>query len=211
MMKPEVIIYDCDGVLVDSRKSNEAFFNFVLREFDIPPLTTEQLNVIYSWSARNAIDFLIPSKTLRQEVKAYMKAVDNSRFIPLMSVEPHIKDVIANLRKEYKFAVATNRGKSVSIVLEIFGMEGLFDITISSMDVEEPKPHPECLLKILKHFGVSPHESLYIGDGEVDSVASQRAGIPFLAYKNPSLSALHYLDDHRELFSVLSRKKMGKK
>ena len=55
-MNTEVIIYDCDGVIVDSRRSNEAFFNHILASFGLPPLEPEQLELIYSFSDRAAID-----------------------------------------------------------------------------------------------------------------------------------------------------------
>ena len=202
-MDIEVIIYDCDGVIVDSRKSNEAFFNHVLGTFDLPPLEPEQLELIYSFSGRAAIDFLISSDSLREEIKTYMKGVDNSPFISLMSVEPHIKEVVSELRKQHKIAVATNRGKSVRTILQKYDLDELFDMTVTSLDVTEPKPNPECLLKILDHFGIPPQKALFIGDGQVDSMASQGAGIPFLAYKNPSLKAFQHLNSHLELSAML--------
>ncbi len=54
----QVIIYDCDGVLIDSRESNRAFYNHILARFGLPPLTEAQLEVVHVSTAQGAIDYL---------------------------------------------------------------------------------------------------------------------------------------------------------
>ena len=49
---PKVIIYDCDGVLFDSKEANEAFYNHILDHFGMPPLEPEQLEFVYSSTVR---------------------------------------------------------------------------------------------------------------------------------------------------------------
>ena len=74
---------------------------------------------------------------------------------------------------------------------------------MSCYDVTRPKPHPECLQKILRHFRASPDEALYIGDSEVDRLVAEAAGVPLAAYKNPGLQARYHLQDHRDLLKIL--------
>jgi HAD superfamily hydrolase (TIGR01509 family) len=107
------------------------------------------------------------------------------------------------LRPAYRTAIATNRGKSLPLVLQELGLADLFDLTISSYEVAKQKPHPECLLKILEHFRVEPGEAMYIGDARVDLLASRRAGVTFVAYKNPDLEAGYHLQDHLDLLKIL--------
>jgi phosphoglycolate phosphatase len=54
----KVIIYDCDGVLIDSRESNQAFYNHILDRFGLPPLTPAQLEAVHVKTAEQAIDYL---------------------------------------------------------------------------------------------------------------------------------------------------------
>ena len=56
-----------------------------------------------------------------------------------------------------------------------------------------PKPHPEALVKVVDHFSVSPEEVIYVGDSRVDELAARDAGIPFVAYRNPDLTAEHHV------------------
>ena len=199
----KVVIYDCDGVLIDSRQANAAFYNHILEKFGLGPLSPRQLDFVQSSTAREAIDFLFQGTTWRAEAQDYQRGIDNRPFVPLLRLEPHIREVLASLRPAYHTAIATNRGKSLPLVLKELGLDGLFDLTVSSYEVENHKPHPECLLKILEHFQVAPGEAMYIGDAPVDLLVSRRAGVIFVAYQNPELEADYHLQDHRHLLEIL--------
>ncbi len=203
--KPSVIIYDCDGVLIDSRRSNEAFYNHILAHFGQPPLTPAQLDVVHAATAQEAVDFLFRDTPWLAAAQDFQRQIDNRPFLSLIRLEPHVREVLMQLRPAYHTAIATNRGKSLAPVLTALGLNGLFDLTVSCYDVSRPKPHPECLLKILHHFRVRPEEALYIGDSEVDRLVAEETGVPLAAYKNPRLQARYHLRDHQELLGVLEK------
>jgi phosphoglycolate phosphatase len=203
--KPSLIIYDCDGVLIDSRRSNEAFYNHILGHFGLPPLTPEQLDLVHAATAQEAVDFLFGGTPWLAAAQDYQRHLDNAPFLSLIRPEPHVREVLARLRPAYRTAIATNRGKSLAPVLHTLGLAGLFDLTVSCYDVSRPKPHPECLQKILRHFRLRPDEALYVGDSEVDRLVAQEAGVPLAAYKNPRLRALYHLQDHLELLQLLDK------
>ena len=69
-----------------------------------------------------------------------------------------------------------------------------FDLVVSAQDVSHPKPHPESFARILEHFRLSPENAIYIGDSRVDEKFAANAGVPFVAYRNPELTADYYLD-----------------
>lgn len=199
----QVIIYDCDGVLIDSRESNRAFYNHILGRFGLPPLTEAQVEVVHVSTAQGAIDFLFQGHAGLEEAQAYQRTINNDPFLALLRLEPHIREVLARLRSQHHTAIATNRGKSLPLVLKTLGIDDLFDLTISAYDVSRPKPHPECLLKILTHFGAGPEAALYIGDAALDQEVAAAAGVPFAAYKNPGLEARYHLQDHLDLLDIL--------
>jgi phosphoglycolate phosphatase len=200
----KVIIYDCDGVLIDSRRSNQAFYNHILNRFGLPPLTPEQLEVVHVSTARAAIDFLFRDSPHLDEAQAYQLEIDNAPFLSLIRPEPHVREILAYLRPAYRIAIATNRGKSLPLVLSRLGLEGWFDLTVSCYEVSRPKPHPECLEKVLEHFRAGPREAVYIGDAALDGEVAGAAGVPFAAYKNPGLAADYHLRDHLDLIAILA-------
>ena len=204
MIKPKVIIYDCDGVLIDSKKANEVFYNHILKHFGMPPLNREQLEFVHVSTALGAIEHLFQSTNKMEEAKAYLKVIDNTPFILLLRLEPHIRTVLECLRPNYHTAIATNRGLSMPLIMEKHRLGELFDMVVTTLDVRNPKPDPECLFKILRHFKADPHEALYIGDSEVDRLVSEVANVHFAAYKNTQLKAAYHFNDHMDLLSMLS-------
>jgi phosphoglycolate phosphatase len=201
----KIVIYDCDGVLFDSREANEAFYNHILERFGMPRMREEQLGLVHVSTAKEAIDYLFDGSPYREAAHAYRETMDYSPFIPLMRLEPHVRETLARIRRYCRTAIATNRGYSMLLVLQAHRLEDLFDLTVTSLDVDAPKPHPECLLKILGHFGLEARDAVYIGDAEVDRLVAQGSGVCFAAYKNPGLEADLHLDDHREVLRCLGR------
>ncbi len=204
MRRTKIIIYDCDGVLIDSRRANEAFYNHILQRFGLPEITSEQLTQAQSLTSQEALVLLFGHTPWLHAAQDYAKAVDNTPFLPLITLEPHVRETLAWLRPSYGTAIATNRGRSLPLVLEYLGLTELFDLIVSSLNVGHPKPHPESLRVILRHFGIYPQEALYIGDAEVDRRMAAQAQVPFIAYKNPELEALYHLRDHLELLNILT-------
>jgi len=198
----QIIIYDCDGVLIDSRESNRAFYNHILARFGLAPLTEEQLEVVHVSTAQGAIDNLFKGHPALEEAQSYQRNINNDPFLALLRLEPHIREVLGRLRSRYRTAIATNRGKSLPLVLKNLDLTDLFDLTISAYDVSRPKPHPEGILKILDHFRIKPEAALYIGDATLDQEVAAAAGVPFAAYKNPGLQARYHLQDHLDLLTI---------
>jgi len=56
---------------------------------------------------------------------------------------------------------------------------------------------------VLRHFGVQPPQMLYVGDSVVDESAAAAAGVPFVAYRNPSLTADRHIEDLAALTAFL--------
>jgi len=192
-----VIIFDCDGVLFDSKDANVAFYNHMLSYFDLPPMTQEEVEYVHVSTAEGALRYLIAARDPRivEQVLNHRPRIDYTPFIHLMHMEPNLKELLTALPHHIKRAVATNRSYTIGDVLRIHGLEGEFQLVISALDVENPKPHPESVFKILNHFAVAPSEVLFVGDSEVDQQAAQGAGVPFIAYKNLSLQAEYHIDD----------------
>jgi phosphoglycolate phosphatase len=203
LQKLQVLIYDCDGVLIDSSQANQAFYNHILAHFGRAPLTPEQWDYVKPLAAPDALIWLLQDTPWLAAAQEYQKTVDNTPFLPLIQVEPDLVATLTRLRPGYHLAIATNRGKSLLPVLEHCGLKAFFDYTISSLDVQHTKPHPECLHRILEHFDVPPTQACYIGDSDLDREISAWAGVLFIAYRNPSLKADFHLHNHLDLWRIL--------
>ncbi len=198
-----IVIFDCDGVMFDSRAANEAYYNKILERFGMPLLTQDDTDIVHMYTGEDSVNHLFRNSPRLAEAQQYRKQIDYDQFIPLMAMEPHLEEVLGALRDQYRLAVATNRRSSIHTILNLFDLKQYFDLVVCSLDVEIPKPHPEIVFKIFNHFKAAPSEAIYIGDMPLDQAVAREAGISFVAYKNPSLQAEYHVSDLREIVRIL--------
>lgn len=203
MKKTRAVIFDCDGVMFDTREVNRMYYNRILKHFGIPDMTEEQLEKAHMDTAKNAIRDLIQDKLDLDEVLNYAASLSYNDLVPYMIMEQDLKTVLNNLRSSGLItAIATNRTTTMPLVISHHGLEGLFDLVVTTKDVENPKPAPDQLFKILNHFGLTPEESIYIGDSEFDQIASKAAGIRFFSFRNKKLESVKDLSSLSEIEGI---------
>ena len=136
------------------------------------------------------------------EVRAFTAGIDYQKLFPLMIMEKGLRETLQALRGRVELAVCTNRASSMEMLLSSFGLEGYFSCVMTAARVENPKPHPEPLWKVLEHYGIAPEEALFVGDSEVDRQAADAAGVPFVAYRG-DMPAMARIDRHQDLLLLL--------
>ena len=203
MKNIKVVAFDCDGVMFDTMKANMAYYNQILNHFGRPAMTTEQFAFCHMHTADQAIANLFNDMESFGAAQAYRKNMSYLPFLKYMEIEPYLKPLLERLRPRYKTAVATNRSDTMDRVLSEHGLERHFDLIVSAADVDRPKPHPDPLIKILEHFRIDPCHSIYVGDSKLDEIAAKAAGMPFVAYKNGSLSADFHILSLKEVEGIL--------
>jgi len=199
----KVVAFDCDGVMFDTVKANTIYYNTVLNHFGKPDMTHEEFVYTHMHTADKAIAKLFGDEKSIEAAQIYRKQMSYIPFLKYMEIEPYLKPLLKRLRPKYKTAVATNRTDTMQRVLIDHNLEEYFDIVVSALDVENPKPSPDQLVKILGHFNIEPYQLIYIGDSTLDEIAAKAAGIPLIAYKNSSLDADLYINSLKELENIL--------
>lgn len=180
--------------MFDTVAANQAYYNQILLHFGRPPMTPEQFAYCHMHTGDNAMRHLFGDDDRQmQAAQTYRRQMGYSRFIHLMAIEPHLIPLVRSLRPEVKAAVATNRADTMEEVMQVHGLADEFDLVVTSRDVPHPKPAPDVLVKVLKHFDLAPEEALYVGDSTVDEQAAAAVGIPLVAYRNPQLKARFHI------------------
>lgn len=195
----KVVIFDCDGVMFDSKAANEAYYNHILYHFNKPRMDPEQCAFVHANTARQSVAYLFQNDPRASEAEDFRQRMSYFPFISKMKMEPYLKTFLEYLASSYKRAIATNRSDTMGRVLKEHGLEGYFELVVSSMDVERPKPAPDALLKILTHFDAGPTEAVYIGDTHIDELTARAARVPFVAYKNAKLAADCHIEHFRDM------------
>ncbi|MBK5100099.1 MAG: HAD hydrolase-like protein [Desulfobacteraceae bacterium] len=203
------VIFDCDGVMFDSRQANIHYYNHLLAHFGLPPMTEDKVSFVHMHTANESVSYIFQGTPYVEEAEEYRLQMDYAPFIKDMIIEPGLKELLRALRPHFRLAVATNRSNTIGDVLERFGLTGFFDIVVSSLDVSNPKPHPEAIFKILDFFGIGPEQSIYIGDSMVDYETTNAAGVLFISYKNRELEADYHVDGLMDIVGKVLGSRLG--
>ncbi|MGD9367068.1 MAG: HAD-IA family hydrolase [Desulfobacteraceae bacterium] len=198
-----VVAFDCDGVMFDSSQANRAYYNHILAHFGMPSMTAGQFAYAHMHTVDQTLEYLIPDTDMLSAARQYRRKMRYLSFIRYMVVEPTLKVLLEKLTPAFKTAIATNRTDTMDRVLSEHHLEGQFDIVVTASDVRYPKPHPEQLNVIVKHFDIDPQQMIYIGDSLLDAQAAKAAAVPFIAYCNPDLSADAHIVSLQQIESIL--------
>lgn len=195
------VIFDCDGVIVDSRESNTVFYNRVLEHFNLPPMTPEQEQFCFMATAMQALLHIVPPHLHKQIGYVTSEVVNYHRDImPMLRLQPGFVDFIDYLRdKQVRMAVHTNRRlEGIQTVLDIFGLPSYFDPVVAA-DTAAPKPSPEGTLRICATWQTPPETVLFVGDSEHDKETAQGAGVVFAAFNGGALRGQITATDYADL------------
>lgn len=180
------IIFDCDGVLFESRQANLEYYNTIFSIMGEAPVTKddrERAHLCHTAASPVVFEVVLGSERLGEALGIASK-IDYRQFIPFMTPEPGMVEALSCLSERFPLAVATNRGTSMKEILCHFDLDRYFSAVVTSRDVERPKPHPDMLHLASERLGIQEEDLLFVGDSELDRQAALTAGIPFVAYKS---------------------------
>jgi phosphoglycolate phosphatase len=201
------VIYDCDGVLFDSLEANRSLYNRICASMGRKPLTETELAYCHTHTVFEAIHLLFEGdEAAEKSALDFLKhRVDLKEFVEYLIMEPYLLPTLSALRqRKILTAICTNRTTSMKHVMEKFGLRTYFDMVVTALDVEHPKPHGESVEKIASALNLKKEEILFVGDSDVDKKTAEASGVSFVAYKTRNLSEDAFIDDHRALLELLS-------
>ncbi|VEN74208.1 conserved hypothetical protein [Candidatus Desulfarcum epimagneticum] len=201
--KIKIVAFDCDGVMFETREANIAYYNRILSNLGRPDMTPEQSAHAHMHTVGEALSHLFPDPEEREAANDFRKELGYLPFLKYIRIEPYLKTLLKKLRPKFKTAVVTNRTDTMAHILELHGLEDLFDMVVTALDAPRPKPHPDPLLKMLGHFKARPDQAVYIGDSKVDEEAAGASHIPLVAYANPSLDAARHIESLKEMEGIV--------
>jgi HAD superfamily hydrolase (TIGR01509 family) len=199
----KVVAFDCDGVLFDTQEANRAYYNFILAHFGRTAMDDGQLRFVHAHTLHQSLEHLFADEDERREAVAFRNTIDYGRFLRLLTIEPSLIGLLDWMRDRFRTAIATNRTDTMDRLLQEFGLTDRFGLVVTSLDVARPKPFPDPLWKILSHFGAEPRQAVFVGDSQIDEATARAAGVWFVAYRNPALSADRHIRSLAELKPLL--------
>jgi HAD superfamily hydrolase (TIGR01549 family) len=198
----EAVLFDVDGVLMDSLEANTHFFGKLFTHFGYEAPTKAEYKKIYNLSIRDVIRVWAKVESEEQIEKMW----EYSRTLPydlgLLSQPEDAPKVIADLAKRYRLGIVTSRGVlGLEKYFDFSGLKIFFEASVVYEETEKHKPDPEPINLILEKMKLTPSSAVYIGDSATDVEACQSIGMRCISFNNQE--SLPEATAHAENFSDL--------
>jgi HAD superfamily hydrolase (TIGR01509 family) len=171
-IKPDAILFDLDGVLVDSVDTWLTSLNIALTQFNHKMITRDDfIDNYWGHDLHNTLNLIgVDQKAAAICNSLYKKNLNEVKLYP------NVKSTLQKLNS-YKKGLITNTPKiQTNNILKKFDLNKYFDVVITSDDVSYAKPNPEIVLKACKILHVEPENVIMIGDTKSDIEAGKAAG-----------------------------------
>lgn len=174
----KAVVFDLDGTLADSIPLTIYSIKETIRQITGKTLSDDDITKEFGPVDTEIIKKLLGEESKENGVELYVKTFSEN-FDSFIKPIDGIYELVTYVKESnFKIGLFTGRGLRVSrIIIEKLGLSNLFDFILSGDDTTKPKPDPEGILKVLDKLDVSPKESIYVGDFDVDVLASKTAGV----------------------------------
>lgn len=180
----KAVIFDIDGVLLDSFNANLKYFQDLLVKVGYPPPTKEQFKPLFHLTMFDVIKTVtkLPDEKV-QEIWEMGKnrAVEYPHH--LLIINQGVEETLEILSKKYILGIVTSRVKEgLYEIPALLKLKKYFPVTIAYEDTQNHKPHPQPLLLACEKLKINPETAIYVGDAKSDILAGKAAGMKTLLY-----------------------------
>ncbi|MBD3610281.1 MAG: phosphoglycolate phosphatase [Gammaproteobacteria bacterium] len=183
--KPEMVLIDVDGTLVDSVPDLAWCVDEMMKKLDMP---VRGEAAVRNWVG-NGVERLVRRALLNQldgEPEEALFEQAYPIFLDLYAentskrsvLYPGVREGLDYLKSAgYKLGCVTNKAEQFTIpLLRDLGIHDEFEIIICGDTLAEKKPHPMPLLHAAEYFSVKPDNAMMLGDSMSDVKAARAAG-----------------------------------
>ncbi len=216
--RTHLIVFDCDGTLVDSQHAIVEAMSIAFRNHDIVPPTAQATRRTVGLPIGEAISRLLPDGEegrLDDVVAHYKEAAYILRQQPEHEepLYPGVTEVLESLlAKGFQLGVATGKSRrGLQATLERHALSDHF-VTLKTADDGPGKPNPDILQDAMSETGAAPETTVVIGDTTFDILMAVRAraraiGVAW-GYHTPeeltATGAVHIAQSFTDLPSVIA-------
>jgi HAD superfamily hydrolase (TIGR01509 family) len=180
----ELIIFDCDGVLVDSEIIAHQLLAQMMTDLGHPMSTAE---AIEKFAGRSLADILpLLEATLGRSIPDHLGQRYGDLLLERLRRDlkplPGVKTAIAAL--QYRRCVASSSSLDrIRLSLDVTGLTPLFGSNIfSATEVAHGKPAPDLYLFAAEMMAVSPERCVVIEDAALGAIAGRAAGMKVIGF-----------------------------
>lgn len=176
----DVIIFDLDGTLIDSRLDLANSVNFIRTQLALEPLDH---HVIFSYIGdgvakliQRAVGEGFGQESVQQGVEAFLRHYRH-HLLDNTVLYPGVLEVLADLGHQVLTVLTNKPLESTLAILQGLKIQNRFRFVHGGNSFEQKKPHPVGIKKILEDTRISRNRALIVGDSRVDIETGQNAQI----------------------------------
>ena len=207
-MKIKLIIFDLDGVLVDSRHMHYEAMNAALETINEKYIINhnEHLARYDGLSTKQKLELLTKEKGLDPKLYSDIWTLKQEKTLEIIDktyiYDERIRSILADLKKrKYVLYCASNSiWNTIKLMLLRKGFLEYFDYFISNEDVKNPKPYPEMYLKCIERSTFSTNEVMICEDSHIGRKAALYSGANLCPINDPFDLTLTKINNYIKFF-----------
>lgn len=199
-MSLELVIFDVDGLLIDSEQVWQKVWRQVAHEFTLDIDGSQIFLEVLGRSGPEVEQIMTEALRNQCQVSSFLK-IAREKGLERLTWDLHLKPgaipLLEYLKKmNYRMAVATSTSRNLTLTrLKQLNIYKYFDYICCGDEVQNRKPSPEIYQNVLKQLHVAPHQALVLEDSSVGVEAAYCCGIPCIMV--PDIVSASILDKKR--------------
>ncbi|HUA04561.1 MAG TPA: HAD family phosphatase [Solirubrobacteraceae bacterium] len=184
---PQAVIFDMDGVLLDSEQLWNQSKQEVVRDCgghwreDAPTAMIGMSSPEWSAYMRDTLGVPMSAEEINRAVVDRMEQ-HYREHLPLL---PGAVEVVRSLHRRWRLALASSANREIiDFALDAAGLAGEFSATVSSEEVKRGKPAPDVYLEAARRLDVPADRCVAIEDSSNGLRSAAAAGMAVIAYPN---------------------------
>lgn len=174
---PEAVLFDLDGVLIDSYRVWFALLNATARDLGYPEISPTLFRECWGQGSRKDREAFFPGHDLETVERYYREYFLD--HVSALEIAPGVPELFEMLRaRSLGSAVITNTPRALAVIL-VRRAQASPDTVIGGDDVTQAKPAPDMVWLACERLGVDAAHALVVGDSRHDREAAHAAGARF--------------------------------
>lgn len=177
--KAELLLFDFDGTLIDSKMDIATSVNLTLGELGLPQRSVEEIFSFVGDGVKRLLRLSVGDggEDRYEAALGIFRSHYLQHCVKTTTFYPGIDEVLRHYIGR-KRAIVTNKSPEYAqCIVEGLHAKNLFHAVEGARDVTDLKPEPVMLHRVLANLGVSPDRTVMIGDSTNDVRAAQAAGV----------------------------------
>jgi phosphoglycolate phosphatase len=181
LMKHDLVIFDLDGTLIDSRLDLASAVNRMLEDLGRPLLPVEQIVTFVGNGVVRLLERAVGDPSLVEGARPIFERHYGESLLVHTRAYPGVDRLVRALGADRRLAVATNKpGPWARSIVAGLGWSETIPHVVGGGDVARLKPAPDMVEWLIEKSGCSRAKAVVVGDMDVDVKLARAAGLSFI-------------------------------